>query len=128
MSNLFKATVYVAVINLFGLALNFLLNLVLAAKFGVGREMDCYLTAIAVPAYIITILTGSLSVTFIPAFIDKKNAARKWNLMGSVLLLAALVGALLSILIFIFSLPLIEFQSPGFPLDMKEYSSFLLRC
>lgn len=127
MSKLFKATAYVAVINLFGLALNFFLNLILASKFGVGREMDCYLAATAIPSYIMVILTGSLSVTFIPAFADKKKSEGRWLLMGSILTIGIIVGLILSGLLFVFSFRLIEFQSPGFSFEMLEYSAFLLR-
>jgi putative peptidoglycan lipid II flippase len=127
MSKFFRASIYVTAINLLGLGLNFFLNLVLASKFGVGKEMDCFLAATATPTYLVTILTGSLSVTFIPAFIDKKNAENKWELMGSILMLLTLVGAVVSVVIFLFSFQVIDFQAPGFPSDMRSYSSTLLR-
>lgn len=127
MPNLFRATVYVAIINLLGLALNFLLNLVLASKFGVGNEMDCYLVATAVPSYLITVLAGSLSVTFIPAFVDKKDTEERWDLMGSILFLSVIVGASITALIFIYSFRLIDLQAPGFSAELQDYSALLLK-
>lgn len=127
MPNLFRATVLVAIINLLGLALNFLLNLILASKFGVGNEMDCYLVATAFPLYLITILAGSLSVTFIPAFVDKKNNEERWNLMGSILFLSVVTGAAILAIIFVFSFQLIDLQSPGFSAEMRAYSALLLK-
>jgi putative peptidoglycan lipid II flippase len=89
--------------------------------------MDCYLAATATPTYLITILAGSLSVTFIPAFIDKKNVENKWELMGSILALLAGVGLLVSFLLFLFSFQVIDLQAPGFDQEMRVYSSSLLQ-
>jgi putative peptidoglycan lipid II flippase len=119
MSQLFKNTVYVAIINLFGMALNFILNLVLASQFGIGSQMDFYLVATSFPSYIVTILVGSLSVTFIPIFTDQRNPAAKWNLFRSVLFFAVAAGLLISVLIYLFSYQIISLQSPSLSWEVK---------
>jgi putative peptidoglycan lipid II flippase len=127
MSRLFKNTVYVAIINLFGMALNFILNLVLASQFGISPEMDFYLVAISVPSYIVNILVGSLSVTFIPIFTDQKNSEDKWNLFRSVLSFAIAAGLLITVFIYLFSNQIILLQSPSLSLEAKDYCSYLLQ-
>jgi putative peptidoglycan lipid II flippase len=88
--------------------------------------MDCYLVATAVPSYIVTILAGSLSVTFIPAFVDKKDTKERWNLMGSILFLSVIVGASVTALIIIFSPQIINQQAPGLSAKLQNYSALLL--
>lgn len=108
--------------------MGFALNIILASQFGSGSQMDCYLTAITVPIYIITILSGSLSVTFIPVFNDNKDPAKRWTLFSSLAYISTLVGVLITMLLFVFSSEVIHFLSPAFSIEMVEYSASLLKA
>lgn len=127
MSKLFRATVFITGLTFIGQGLNFLINSFLASKLGVGKEMDCYLNATSLPTYIIIIITGSLSATFIPSFVSVKSELKRINLISSILFIGLFVGSIISILLYVYSIQIINIQSPGFRLDLKIYSSILLR-
>ena len=91
--------------NVLNLFTGFASQILVAALFGAGIEMDAYLTAIVVPSYLQAVLLGGLSFVFIPAFVrasiedEEQNA---WNLVGTffwlilgILALIAIVGSLL---------------------------------
>ncbi len=127
MSKLFKATVYVTLLSFVGQGLNFLINSFLASKLGVGREVDCYLNAISLPTYIIVIITGSLSATFIPSFIDVKEERKRINLISSLLFLTLIIGVFISFFLYNYSSEIIKIQAPGFSFELREYCSYLQR-
>lgn len=127
MSKLFKATVLVTLLSFVGQALNFLINSFIASKLGVGREVDCYINATTLPTYIIVIITGSLSATFIPSFISVKDRQKRISLISSLLTFTLIIGSIISLFIYNYSLEIINIQAPGFNSDLKLYSSILLR-
>lgn len=100
--------------NLLGL----LRERLLLANFGVGAEVDAYKAAFAVPDFMFFLLvSGALSVTFIPVFTDrmvKGNKKSAWELSSSLLNFMAILTGITSILLIIFAEPLLEYLvAPG---------------
>jgi putative peptidoglycan lipid II flippase len=61
-------------------------QVITAAFFGAGAEMDAYLTAMVVPLYLQAVLLSGLSFVFIPAFVNeeaKGNDENAWALAGT---------------------------------------------
>lgn len=111
-----KSVTVVTFFYAINIVVNFLIQILLAANFGAGKDLDAYLTALTVPQLIIIVLVGSLNVTFIPVFIEyetKKSEAEAWrvasiffNFLFVVLFSAAIIGV-------IFSENLISLIAPG---------------
>jgi len=82
------------------------------------KYADAYTTAFIIPDFMFFILvSGALSVTFIPVFNDRLHAGNKksaWELSTSLLNLLAIVTMIASILIIIFADPLVRYVvGPG---------------
>ena len=105
MSKIVKSTIIVSTFSVLGIGLNFCTNIVIAAKFGAGYNMDSHLAAIAFPFYIVTILSGALSITFIPVFAEykAKDIHTAWsivndfvNISGLLLVVVCIVGMVMA--------------------------------
>jgi putative peptidoglycan lipid II flippase len=104
-------------------------NIIVAALFGAGANMDAYLTAMVVPSYFQIIFYSSLSFVFVPAFIEaeaKHGEADAWALVGTFFWLTAMVLFLLSILGSLFSTAIIHALAPGFQGEKAVLASQML--
>lgn len=111
-----KSAFKVTVGNVFTLIAGFGSQILIAALFGAGIEMDAYLTAAVVPVYVQAVLLGGLSFVFIPAFIrasmeDKEDDA--WGLVGTFFWLTAGVLTLLALAGTIFAGEILQISAPG---------------
>ena len=124
-----KKTLIVTIFNLLGFGLAFLSNVVISAKFGAGYNLDCYIVALSVPNYIVSVLSIILSYTFIPIFtkysIDEKNEA--WTVANIFLNIVTIFLVVVCVFLIIFSDQIITLVAPGFKLDHQYYASQLFR-
>ncbi len=129
MNRIAKTSLIVTVFTAIGLGLNFLSTVIIAAKFGAGRDMDVYLVATSLPLYIISIFTSTLSFTFIPVFTEYKLKDPKelWKIVSSFMNLVVLTTLILCTIGIIFSNPLIRLLAPGFDAEKVRLSVTLLR-
>lgn len=102
--------------SLLGLFRDRLLNATYFYTYPVG--LDAYTVAFTIPDFMFFILvTGALSVTFIPVFnerLAKGNKKSAWELSSSVLNMMAIVTIAASVAIFIFADPLVKYVvGPG---------------
>ena len=67
---LLKSTLQITIFSILGILVSFVTQMIIAANFGATIERDAYFAAVVVPTYITTVLLGSLTVTFIPIFIE----------------------------------------------------------
>lgn len=97
--------------------LGFATQMVLAAQFGTGLEMDSYLAATSIPTLVTLVLVSSLNVTLVPIFIEvetKKSSEDAWRLASGILNLSAVIFVVITT-IGIFAAPqIIRFTTPGF--------------
>lgn len=114
-----RAVLSAAVITVFTLSSQLVLffsQIVAAAQFGAGLEMDAFLAASTLPQYIISVLLGSLGFVFIPFFIDYKikgDEKMAYRLMVDLFNICIVVLGFISILGIIFAKPLILLTTPG---------------
>jgi peptidoglycan biosynthesis protein MviN/MurJ (putative lipid II flippase) len=72
--------------GVFSILAGFINQMIIAAYFGAGAEMDAYFTALVIPAYFQVVLITGLSFVFIPAFVreeTKGNEDAAWELVGT---------------------------------------------
>ncbi len=78
-----KPAVQVTLLSLANLGVGFFVQVMLAARFGAGAEMDTFLAASTVPTTLSAILLSTLNVTFIPVFTQcrtTQGTAEAWKL------------------------------------------------
>lgn len=129
MSKIAKSSFTVTVFTLLGLGLSFLSNVVIAAAFGAGRDMDVFLAATAFPLFITNILSGSLNFTFIPVFAEHKakDPSETWKMVSSFINLSALAALAACLVGMLFARPIMGLIAPGFTPDELARSAELLR-
>ncbi len=91
---LVKPTVVVSLLTLGAQGVSFVAQVVIASLFGAQSDMDTYLAAYAIPQYALVALLSSLTVVFVPLFVDQIANGREdsaWE-MASTLMNAGLVG------------------------------------
>lgn len=105
----------------------------LNANFGVeSLELDAYRVAFKVPDFMfIVLVSGALSVTFIPVLNDRlKNNNKKsaWELSSSLINFLALITLAASVLIMIFADPIVKYLlAPGMPTEGQELAALMMR-
>ena len=128
MSGMFKSTIIVTALNGLGMVLSLLSQVLIAAKFGTGKEMDIYLAATTPPLFVTSILTNSLSFTFIPVFAEyrAKNISETWKIVSTFTNMSILITTVLTIIGIFFSHPIMKLLAPGFNDEKIDLSANLL--
>lgn len=127
---LLKPTLQITVFSILGIIVRFVTQIMVAAKFGATIERDAYFAAAAVPIYITAVLVGSLTLIFVPMFIEyetKKNKEEAWKVASILINLIFLVLFGISLLGFIFAKQLISVTAPGFKGEELAVTAALLR-
>lgn len=130
MKHLIKPTIVLMVCSLFGQFVAFLTNVVTATLFGASADMDAFLAAQTLPAYVGVVVVGGLGYVFIPLFIEnrvRQNELAAWELASSVI--TVYVTALLVVCAFgiVFARELLVFTVPGLPISSLELAVDLAR-
>src|SRR3972149_3626424 len=68
-----RAIISMTAFTLAGQALAFVMQMVMAEKFGAKMEMDSFLAATTIPQYVTTIVVGALGSVLIPVFVGLKS-------------------------------------------------------
>jgi putative peptidoglycan lipid II flippase len=128
MTRFAASTLTVTLLTLAGIGLSFLSNLALAARFGVGVEMDVYLAATTLPNLLNAIMTASLAAVFLPVFLESRQEGKnqEWVLASTLLNGVALVSAGVSVLAMAFAVPLQRLLTPGLPADQIAFAADLM--
>ena len=129
MSSLTKSTITITILNALGTAFAFFSNVVIAGVFGAGLQMDIYLAATTLPFFIISIIGGSLNITFIPVFAEYRsnNDSNIWKVVSSILNLNILFTIILAVIVIIEASPIMHLLAPGFSNEKIEMATILLR-
>ena len=122
------------IISLFGIAsrlLGLLRDRILAGQFGAGDTLDAYYAAFRIPDLLYNLMiVGALSAAFIPVFTElvaNKKEQDAWKLSSGVMGLQIVITAALSVLIALFSLPIMKLVTPGFAGAKLELTAHLTR-
>ena len=127
---LLKPTLQITVFSMLGIALTLGTQIILAAKFGATMERDACFAAVVIPDYITAVLAFSLTVTFIPIFIEyetKRSKEEAWKAASVFINLIFLVLFGISLLGFLFARQLISLTAPGFKREGLLLTTSLLR-
>lgn len=118
-----RSTLLTALFTALWMAVVYATQVVLAAWFGTGKEMDAYLAATSVPMFISTLTVESLNLAFVPVFIehqlrgDEQAAWRVTSIVLSSLIFALTLTSAAGVL---FSPLLMRVIVPGF--DPPRYA------
>ena len=94
----------------------FVRQLFLAAEIGAASGLDAMFIALAVPLALVAVFTAGVRPALLPAYAEARDehgsrAARR--LVGTVLFWMALLGLVLSLLMWVFAGPLVAITGPG---------------
>lgn len=130
-STILSAAIIMMLLMLVSRFLGLWRNWFLARYFGASGTLDAFNTAFVVPDLLANVLiTGALSVAFIPIFttyINKKQKNEANELASSILNLALMVYIIVALLIFLFPSELNRLVAPGLPDQFKEQADNLTR-
>lgn len=110
--------------SILNVCLGFLFQMLLAAYFGVGQQMDVYLMSSSVSSVLTIVLLSSLNITFIPVFIkyqveDKENEA--WMVVKGFLLLMSIFLSLICVVLMYFAGDILLLTNPGLVYGSDNY-------
>ncbi len=114
------------VLSLFG---GLAANVIVAAVFGAGRDMDAYLTALVIPAYCQIVFYSSLYFVLLPAFIDsetKEGEEAAWALVGTFFWITTLLLLTIAVIGSLFSNDIIRLIAPGFAPEKASLAARML--
>lgn len=127
---LLKPTLQVTIFSILQVMVGLVSGIIVATKFGATIERDAYFAAVVVPIYITSVLVFSLTVSFLPVFIEcetKKNKEEAWKVASIVINFIFLTLFGISLLGFIFAKQLISVTAPGFKGEELLLTTALLR-
>jgi putative peptidoglycan lipid II flippase len=124
-----RSVALVTALTFVQLLVQFATQLWLAKYFGAGPEMDAFVAALAVPAVIAAILSGSLGYVLMPVFSERllafgqRDALRVTSQVGLVVIV---LGGLVSAAVSTFARPIVDAMCPGFTEQQRELTARLL--
>lgn len=115
-------------------ALSFIFGLIydrlLAARFGLGSELDVYFAAFRIPDFIATVLIiGAIGAAVIPIFSQclVKNREEAFRYLSNLLNLFLILLIIICGILFLFTPQLVSWIAPGFSAEKKELTILLTR-
>ncbi len=114
---IFAAAVVVGVLTLVGKVAGMGRELLVAAMFGTGAQVDAYVLAWELPSYAINVFSGAFAAALVPAFVEVRSregstAARQ--LLFGVLIVSFALLAVASLLVALAGPALLGFVASGF--------------
>ena len=116
MKRAFLSAVIITVFTFSSQVILFIGQMVAAAQFGAGSDMDAFVAASALPQYLISVLLGSLGYVYIPFFVDYKTKGdeqKAYQLTTNLFNFCILFLGIVSFLGIIFSEFLLRITAPG---------------
>ncbi len=112
-----RSTALTAILSALWLIVVYATQVLLAAWFGAGKEMDAYLAATSVPFFLATLLLEALHLAFVPVFIEHRargETAAAQQMVGAILFALVLGLGVVSVAGVLISPFLIRVLAPGF--------------
>jgi putative peptidoglycan lipid II flippase len=125
-----RSNILITLLSLVSVGVNFISQMVLAYYFGAKAERDAYFSATTVPVYLVALFVGSLSVIFLPFFVEfrKKNPEHeviKFVSSTIGICISFLVGV--TLLSLLFSNQIVLWVAPGFENEQLDLTISLFR-
>ena len=117
-----------AIITIFSFSSQLVLGgvqLIAAAKFGAGSDMDAFLSASTLPQFVISVLLGSLSFVFIPFFVEyavKGDEERAYRLSVGLFNISMLLLGAICVIGILFSRQILIVTNPGLAAETLDVS------
>ncbi|MDG6999933.1 MAG: hypothetical protein JRN15_12555 [Nitrososphaerota archaeon] len=123
-----KSTVVITVMTVLGIAVGFVLQLLVAYLFGASQARDAYFAAIAIPNYIFLLVSGSLGLTFLPHIVKmKREEPVNFNeFVSNSLTILALILSVVALLNAVFARSIVDAVYSGFSQNERGLSSYLV--
>lgn len=125
-----KAAGIVAFLTVVSKILGFVRETSLAAVFGATADVDAYLVAQTIPLFLFSIVSYSLTTTFIPMYSrvrEEHGQEHAFRFTSTVMWAILIVGVLLVIIGEIFAAPLARIVAPGFDGEIVELTVYMSR-
>jgi putative peptidoglycan lipid II flippase len=116
MKHAFRSALFITFFTFSSQFFLFIAQVIAAALFGAGKEMDAFIAAATVPQYVISVLLGSIGFVFIPVFIDYKrqgNERKAYDVAISLFNHSIIFLAVTTIAGILFVEPLLRLIAPG---------------
>lgn len=125
-----SSTILIIVLTSIGYCVSFIAQLIIAAYFGIGKELDSFVVASVIPEFFFGIANVILVTSFIILFPEiQKNydteGQRKF--VNTLFTLACIFFGMCMIGILLFSSTIAEFIAPGFTVEQQELTSTMLK-
>lgn len=124
MGRLFKEFASFSVFTLIARIFGFLRDVVIAYKVGAGAASDIFFVALKFPNFFRRVFAeGALTQSFVPIYsgLLEKNKEKAQSFSASVLFFLGLVTLILTIIVQIFTVPIMSFFAPGFLDDPVKF-------
>jgi putative peptidoglycan lipid II flippase len=105
-------------------------QLVIAAVFGAGLEMDAFFTSTVVPTFMAAVMLSGINFVLIPAIIDEQESGKQddaWALVGTAMNFTFVIFVVIAILIAITAPQIVRLIAPDMGMDKQSLTSALLR-
>jgi len=125
-----KNTLTISTFNVLGLVSGVGADMILAARFGLSREMDALFIALTLPQLLFAILFSAGNAVLVPAFAHARAARGResaWGLFNATVTLALLLFALLSALGVLASPCILSAIAPGLAVPTRALAIRLSR-
>jgi len=127
---MWKSTFWITFCALADILLAFVLQVILAARFGATGVMDAYLVATTIPTLLIGLLPGALNICLIPIFVEHATKGRKeeaFAVSNGVIVLFGLILGSIVVAGELAAFWVIKMVAPGFDTARLAISSDLFR-
>jgi putative peptidoglycan lipid II flippase len=124
-----RAAVIIAIFTCLARAGTVLRELVVARTFGRGDALDSFLIALLLPAFLVTIISGTLGSALIPVFMEvqqKQGREAAEKLLANISLISILVLAAAALLLGAFAPQYLPYIAHGFAYEKLQLTKRLL--
>lgn len=119
---MFSKTILVSVLNIISIILSFASNVIIGRVFADGPEYNSFVASSTLPNYLIAVIAGSLSFTFLPVLSESKSHSvqERRNFINSTCITAAFIALIVVIIMLINSEFIISNVVTGFDTEQKN--------
>lgn len=112
-----KSTAIIILITILAKAIGIITQIVVASKFGLGKEMDIFYISVMIPMLLVGVIGGCTGAALIPIYTDyriKKGSKEAGLICSSILNVSLLALIAITVSLAIFAKHLIPLAAPGF--------------
>lgn len=126
---IFRAALTVGLLSILARAAALIKELIVAHSFGRGDALDAFLIAFLLPAFVVTIISGTVGSALVPVFVEVqqkqgRDAAEK--LLSSMAIISAATLAVIAVLLGVFAPYYLPYVAHGFSADKLRLTRELL--